>query len=66
MKKTFLLCALCALMLLGCKSKNDPENVQQHQVTFRVPQLAVETEPMNAPAVSKVAPLTDEDGQHCI
>lgn len=62
MKKTFLLCALCALMLLGCKSKNDPENVQQHQVTFRVPQLAVETEPMNAPAVRKVAPLTDEDG----
>ena len=48
MKKTFL---LCALMLLGCKSKNDPENVQQHQVTFRVPQLAVETEPMNAPSV---------------
>ncbi len=63
MKKTFLLCALCALMLLGCKSKNDPENVQQHQVTFRVPQLEVETEPMNAPAVRKVAPLTDEDGQ---
>ena len=62
MKKTFLLCALCALMLLGCKSKNDPENVQQHQVTFRVPQLAVETEPMNAPAVRNVAPLTDEDG----
>ena len=62
MKKTFLLCALCALMLLGCKSKNDPENVQQHQVTFRVPQLAVETEPMNAPGVRKVAPLTDEDG----
>ena len=48
MKKTFL---LCALMLLGCKSKNDPENVQQHQVTFRVSQLAVETEPMNAPSV---------------
>ena len=62
MKKTFLLCALCALMLLGCKSKNDPENVQQHQVTFRVPQLAVEMQPMDAPAIRKVAPLTDEDG----
>lgn len=62
MKKTFLLCDLCALMLLGCKSKNDPENVQQHQDTFRVQQLAVETEPMNAPSVRKVAPLTDEDG----
>lgn len=49
-------------MFLGCKSKNDPENVQQHQVTFRVPQLTVETEPMNATAVRKVAPLTDEDG----
>lgn len=63
MKKTFLLCALCALMLLGCKSKNDPENVQQHQVTFNVPGLKVETQPMDAPAVRRTPVLTDEDGQ---
>ena len=59
MKKTLFLCALVAV-LFSCKSKNEPE--AQHQVTFRVPQLAVETEPMSAPGVRKVAPLTDEDG----
>ena len=63
MKKLFL-CAAVAVSLLACKSKDEPENLQkqQHQVTFRVPELAVETEPMNAPGVRKVAPLTDEDG----
>ena len=47
-------------VLFSCKSKNEPE--AQHQVTFRVPALQVETEPMSAPGVRKVAPLTDEDG----
>ena len=59
MKKTLFLCALVAV-LFSCKSKNEPE--AQHQVTFRVPALQVETEPMNAPSVRKVAPLTDDDG----
>ena len=63
MNKNLILCALIALLCLSCsKKKDEPANVQQHQVTFRVPQLAVETEPMNAPAVRRVAPLTDEDG----
>ena len=61
MKQLFL-CAAIAVSLLACKSKDEPANVQQHQVTFHVPQLAVETEPMSAPGVRKVAPLTDEDG----
>jgi hypothetical protein len=61
MKKLFL-CAAIAVSLLACKSKDEPQISQQHQVTFRVPELTVETEPMNAPAVRKVAPLTDEDG----
>jgi hypothetical protein len=61
MKRLFLFAAL-ATALLSCSKKDEPQNIQQHQVTFRVPQLAVETEPMNAPAVRKVAPLTDEDG----
>lgn len=60
MKKYLFFSAIVALLFVSCKGKNEP--VQQHQVTFRVPQLAVETEPMNAPAVRKVAPLTDEDG----
>lgn len=60
MKKTILLMAMVAV-LFSCKSKNEPD--AQHQVTFRVPALQVETEPMNAPGVRKVAPLTDEDGQ---
>lgn len=59
MKKTILLMAMVAV-LFSCKSKNEPE--AKHQVTFRVPALQVETEPMNAPAVRKVAPLTDDDG----
>lgn len=62
MNKNLILCATMALLFLSCSKKDEPANVQQHQVTFRVPQLAVETEPMNAPAVRKVAPLTDEDG----
>jgi len=62
MNKNLILCAVMALLCLSCSKKDEPANVQQHQVTFRVPQLAVETEPMNAPAVRKVAPLTDEDG----
>ena len=59
MKKTLFLCALVAV-LFSCKSKNEPE--AQHQVTFRVPALQVDTEPMSAPSVRKVAPLTDDDG----
>ena len=60
MKKALFFSALLALILTGCKS-DEPQ--AKHQVTFRIPQLAVETEPMNAPAVRKVAPLTDDDGQ---
>ena len=62
MKKYLFFSAIVALLFVGCKDKNEPVQAQQHQVTFRVPQLAVETEPMNAPAVRKVAPLTDDDG----
>ena len=58
MKKYLFLCAFVALFC-ACHS-NEPQD--KHQVTFRIPQLAVETEPMNAPAVRNVAPLTDEDG----
>ena len=60
MKKVLFFSALVALTLVGCKSSDEPQ--AKHQVTFRIPQLAVETEPMNAPAVRKVAPLTDDDG----
>lgn len=60
MKKTILLMAMVAV-LFSCKSKNEPD--VQHQVTFRVPSLHVENEPMSAPGVRKVAPLTDDEGQ---
>lgn len=56
MKKILL---LAAVMVAFVACKND-EPKQAHQVTFRVPQLAVETEPMSAP-VRKVAPLVDDD-----
>jgi hypothetical protein len=58
MKKALFFSALLALILTGCKS-DEPQ--AKHQVTFRVPSLMVETEPMPAPL--KVAPLTDDDGQ---
>ena len=59
MRKTILLLAMVGI-LFACNSKDAPE--AQHPVTFRVPELQVDTEPMsNAPR--KVAPLTDEDGQ---
>lgn len=60
MKKTILLMVMVTI-LFSCKSKNEPE--AQHQVTFYVPALKVETEPMSTPCVRKVAPLTDDDGQ---
>jgi len=60
MKQSILLCAVCALMLVSCKQES-PKPAQA--VTFRFPQLTQTTEPMSAPAVRKVAPLTDEDGQ---
>ena len=59
MRKTILLLAMVSV-LFACNSKDATE--AQHPVTFRVPALQVDTEPMaNAPR--KVAPLTDEDGQ---
>lgn len=59
MKKALFFSALAALVLFSCKSSNDPE--QSHAVTFRIPELQVTTEPMDAP--HRVAPLTDDDGQ---
>lgn len=58
MKKVLFFSALLALIFTSCKS-DEPQ--AKHQVTFRVPSLMVETEPMPAPR--KVAPLTDDDGQ---
>ena len=57
MKKALFFSALIALIFTGCKS-DEPQT--KHQVTFRVPALKVETEPMSSPR--KVAPLTDDDG----
>ena len=60
MKKILFVLPLVAL-LFSCKSKDEP--AQQHAVTFHVPGLAVETQPMNAPAVRRTPVLTDDDGQ---
>ena len=63
MKKALIFSALLALIFTGCKSDKDEPRVDssKHQVTFRVPAIMVETEPMSAPR--KVAPLTDDEGQ---
>ena len=58
MKKVLFFSALLALIFTGCKS-DEPQAT--HQVTFRVPSLIMETEPMPAPR--KIAPLTDDEGQ---
>ena len=58
MKKVLILSAFAALFLMGCKGTNYPE--QSNAVTFRIPELQVTTEPMDAP--HRVAPLTDDDG----
>lgn len=59
MKKALIFSALLALILTGCKS-DEPQ--AKHQVTFNVQGMTVSTEPMDAPAVRRVAPLTDDDG----
>ena len=56
MKKYLFLLPIVAL-LAACKS-DEPQ--AKHQVTFRIPSLMVETEPMLS--TRKVAPLTDDDG----
>lgn len=49
-----------SILALSCSTKNDPE--QKHEVIFKLPQLAVETEPMGAP-IRKAPVLQDDDGQ---
>lgn len=63
MKKHLFIVPIVALLFASCKSAdtNEPSNVESHQVTFRVPSLMVETEPMNA--VRRTPVLTDDDGQ---
>lgn len=62
MKRLFLFTALAAVILAGCQSKDEPKDQQTHQVTFTVAGFQAETEPMNAPGVRRVVPLTDDDG----
>lgn len=57
--KRFLFFAAIAAALISC-SKKDEQSIQ-HQVTFHLPQLTVETVPMDAPRRTPV--LTDDDGQ---
>lgn len=49
-----------SILALSCSTKNDPE--QKHEVTFKLPQLTVETQPMNAPRRAPQATLLDEEG----
>ncbi len=61
MKRLFLFAAIVAAFL-SCSKKDEPANVQQHQITFRVPQLAVETEPMGSPRKAPQATILDDEG----
>lgn len=58
--KNMIYCAFAALILMSCGG-NEPQNLQSHQVTFHVPQVVAETQPMNGPRRTPI--LTDDDGQ---
>lgn len=60
MNKNLISCAFFALILMSCGG-NEPQNLQSHQVTFHVPQVVAETQPMNGPCRTPI--LTDDDGQ---
>jgi hypothetical protein len=57
MKKFLFFSALAALMLIGCKNQNEPEQVQA--VQFKVSTFTQTTEQMNAPRRS---PILDDEG----
>lgn len=59
MNKNLILCALIALLCLSCSKKDEPTNVQQQQVTFRVSNFTSTTEPMGSP---RKAPASLVDG----
>ena len=61
MKKLFL-CAAIAVSLLACKSKDEPENLQKQQVTFKVTAFEQSTEPMNSPRKAPQATILDDEG----
>lgn len=61
MKKLFL-CAAIAVSLLACKSKDEPENLQKQQVTFKVTTFEQTTEPMNSPRKAPQATILDDEG----
>ena len=64
--KRFLFLAALAAALLSCSKKDEPTQVQdqtvKHEVAFHVTGIAVETQPMEAPAIRKTPVLTDYDG----
>ena len=61
MKQLFL-CAAIAVSLLACKSKDEPENLQKQQVTFKVTAFEQSTEPMNSPRKAPQATILDDEG----
>lgn len=62
MKKFLFLCALAALTLVSCKSKDEPENLQKQQITFKVSAFEQTTEPMNSPRRAPQATILDDEG----
>ena len=61
MKKLFL-CAAIAVSLLACKSKDEPENLQKQQVTFKVTAFEQSTEPMGSPRKAPQSTILDDEG----
>lgn len=57
MKRFFLLASSVLMLLSACKH----DEPSQHKVTFRIPQVSVNTEPMESPRKAPI--LTDDDGK---
>ena len=62
MKKFLFFSALFALMLVGCKNQDEPQQkAETHQVKFTIPGLTVSTEPMDAPRKAPASLIDDSD-----
>jgi hypothetical protein len=62
MKKYLFFSAIVALLFVSCKSKDEPENLQKQQVTFKVTAFEQTTDPMNGPAKAPQATILDDEG----
>lgn len=62
MKQYLCIAAACCLILCSCNKKDEPENLQKQQVTFKVTAFEQSTEPMGSPRKAPQATILDDEG----